>query len=80
MAKAEVTRLRDLKVSARDQLMLAPGDIHIEDGHNPRDYALSENHAHLESLKASIKVNGVLQPLLVRFDPITKSAVLVDGE
>jgi ParB/RepB/Spo0J family partition protein len=60
--------------------MFDPRLIHIESGHNPRNYKLPENHAHLEELKASIKENGVLQPLLVRYDAATKQAVLVDGE
>jgi ParB-like chromosome segregation protein Spo0J len=76
----EVTRLRDLKLSARDQLMLDPRTIQIEDGMNPRDYALPENRAHLDWLKANIKENGTLNPLLVRYDPALKAAVLVDGE
>ena len=76
----EVTRLRDLKISARDQLMLDPRTIIIEKGYNPRNYRLPENHAHLDSLKESIRAVGVLQPLLVRFDPQEKAAVLVDGE
>jgi ParB family chromosome partitioning protein len=78
--KTEVTRLRDLKLSARDQFMLDPSIIQIEKGHNPRQYKLAENRAHLDELKASIKENGVLQPVLVRYDAATKSAVLVDGE
>jgi ParB/RepB/Spo0J family partition protein len=80
MAKEEITRLRDLKTSARDQLMIDPRIIVIEKGHNPRDYRLPENRAHLNALKASIKENGTISPLWVRFDPETKSAVLVDGE
>jgi ParB-like chromosome segregation protein Spo0J len=76
----DVTRLRDLKTSARDQLMIDPRIIIIDDGHNPRDYNLPENHAHLDALKRSIRENGTLVPLLVRFDPARKAAVLVDGE
>lgn len=76
----EVTRLRDLKVSARDLLMIDPKDIHIEEGHNPRNYNLPENRQHLDELKESIRENGTQVPLLVRFDPGTKQAMLVDGE
>lgn len=76
----EITRLRDLKLSARDQLMLDPRTIQIEDGHNPRDYELPENRSHLDWLKANIRENGTLQPLLVRYDAGLKAAVLVDGE
>lgn len=80
MAKKDVTRLRDLKLSARDQFILDPAIIEIERGHNPRNYNLPENRAHLDELKASIKENGVLQPLLVRYEAESQSAVLVDGE
>lgn len=75
-----VTRLRDLKISARDMLTIDPQIIVIEDGHNPRNYKLHENRAHLDELKLSIAAQGVLVPLLVRFDLETKTAVLVDGE
>ena len=60
--------------------MIDPRIIIIDDGHNPRDYNLPENHAHLDALKRSIRENGTLVPLLVRFDPARKAAVLVDGE
>lgn len=60
--------------------MIDPKLIRVEDGHNPRDYALIENRAHLDELKASIKASGVLQPLLVRWDIGTKQVILVDGE
>jgi ParB/RepB/Spo0J family partition protein len=80
MAEKEITRLRDLKLSARDQFMLDPKIITVEKNFNVRNYRLPENHAHLDELKASIKANGVLQPIMVRFDAATKSAVLVDGE
>ena len=75
-----VNRLRDLKTSARDQLMIDPRIILVDEGHNPRDYTLAENHAHLDELKRSIRENGTLVPLLVRYDPERKAAVLVDGE
>lgn len=78
--KNEVTRLRDLKESARDQLMIDPRIIKTEKGHNPRDYTLPENREHLDSLKASIREMGTLQPLFVRYDSATQSAILVDGE
>lgn len=75
-----VTRLRDLRLSARDQFMLDPRIIIVEDGHNPRDYNIPENRAHLDDLKASIKENGTISPLWVRYDAERKAAVLVDGE
>jgi ParB/RepB/Spo0J family partition protein len=76
----EITRLRDLRLSARDQFILDPKTISIEDGHNPRSYNLAENQQHLNDLKASIRENGVRVPILVRYEPATKRAVLVDGE
>lgn len=80
MAKEEITRLRDLKTSARDQLMIDPRIIETDKNFNPRDYRLPENRAHLDELKRSIKANGVINPLLIRFDAERKAAVLVDGE
>ncbi len=75
-----INRLRDLKTSARDQLMIDPRIILVDEGHNPRNYDLPENHAHLDELKRSIRENGTLVPLLVRYDAERKAAVLVDGE
>ena len=82
MAKSKpvINRLRDLKTSARDQLMIDPRIILIDDSFNPRNYDLPENHAHLDALKRSIRENGVLVPLLVRYDAARKAAVLCDGE
>ena len=77
-------RLRDLKTGARDMFSIPPSMICVEEGHNPRNYSLPENRAHLDELKRSIAQVGVLSPLWVRFDvPSTgekKTAVLVDGE
>jgi len=77
-----VNRLRDLKDNngIRDMPMIDPRILVIEDGHNPRDYSLPENRAHLDEFKLSIKANGVIEPLLVRWDAGTKSAIVVDGE
>ena len=75
-----ITRLRDLRLSARDQFMIDPRIIVVEDGHNPRDYNIPENRAHLDDLKASIRENGTISPLWVRYDAERRAAVLVDGE
>ena len=75
-----ITRLRDLRLSARDQFMIDPRIIAVEDGHNPRDYNIPENRAHLDDLKASIRENGTISPLWVRYDAERRAAVLVDGE
>src|ERR1035441_5602000 len=79
-ATKAVERLRDLGSGRRDAIMMDPRIIQIEEAFNPRDYRLKENRAHLDELKASIKVRGVLQPLLVRFDAQQQCAVLVNGE
>lgn len=77
----EIQRLRDLQVDGRqDMSKIDPRVIVVEEGHNPRDYSLPENRAHLENLKASIKENGVQNPLWVRWDNANKKAILVDGE
>lgn len=76
----EITRLRDLKSGVRDSIWLDPRIIIVEEGHNPRNFDLPENRASVEALKASIRVHGTLQPLLVRFEAATRQAVLVDGE
>lgn len=75
----KVSRLKDLGM-ARDSIWIDPRTILIDDHFNPRDYSLPENHAHLDALKRSIRENGTLVPLLVRYDPERKAAVLVDGE
>ena len=78
-SQVKATRLADLG-KRTDTVRLDPRIISIESGHNPRDYRLPENRAHLDELKANIKENGVLVPLLVRFDAPTGSVFLVDGE
>jgi hypothetical protein len=60
--------------------MIDPRIIAVEDGHNPRDYNIPENRAHLDDLKASIRENGTISPLWVRYDAERRAAVLVDGE
>ena len=77
-------RLRDLKTGARDMFAIPPSMICVEEGHNPRNYSLPENRAHLDELKRSIAQIGVQIPLLVRFDVPSpgekKTAILLDGE
>lgn len=74
------SRLKHIAESTRDQNLIDPKKIAIEQGFNARNYHLPENRAHLDELKASIRVNGTLVPLLVRWDVDAKQAVLVDGE
>lgn len=77
---AKIERLRDLGSGRRDAIMMDPRIIQIEKDFNPRNYRLPENRAHLDELKASIKMRGVLQPLLVRYDAQQQIAILCDGE
>lgn len=80
MAKEVVKRLRDLSSGRTDLMMIDPKIIKVEAGHNPRDYSLPENRQHLDQLKTSIREDGVIVPLLVRYDGGNKQAILVDGE
>lgn len=80
MKTTEPTRLKDIAEKTRDQFMVDPRKIAIEQGHNPRDFRLPENQEHLKQMKASVQAQGVLVPLLVRWDVEVKQGVLVDGE
>ncbi len=77
---SKVERLRDLGNGRRDLCMIDPRVLKIEPHFNPRNYRLPENRAHLDELKANIKIRGVQRPLDVRFDPQSESAIVVDGE
>jgi ParB-like chromosome segregation protein Spo0J len=57
-----------------------PRKIKIETGFNVRDYSLDENKAYLATLKASIKISGVLKEIWVRYEAADESYYLVDGE
>jgi ParB-like chromosome segregation protein Spo0J len=75
----DINRFRDFFTTRKDLGgHMDPRLIRIEKGHNPRDYRLPENRAHLDSLKVSIGEVGVRQPLLCRLDG--GQCVLVDGE
>lgn len=73
-------RLRDIGRGngRRDVIFIDPRIIKIESGFNPRSYSLAENREHLDALKVSIVENGVLVPLLVRWNG--EEAILIDGE
>ena len=73
-------RLRDIGQGRRDLIYIDPKLIRIEEGWNPRNYVLAENREHLDDLKASIKLYGVLAPLMVRWDREQEQAILIDGE
>lgn len=75
------TRLSELSSGRQDVLNIDPAIIVTEDGFNYRDFTLPENKEHVQDLKKKIAAaGGVLQPLLVRFDPETKLPILIDGE
>jgi ParB/RepB/Spo0J family partition protein len=75
----DISRFRDFFTTRKDLGgFMDPRLIRIEKGHNPRDYRLPENRAHLDSLKVSIATAGVRQPLLCRLDG--GQCILVDGE
>jgi ParB/RepB/Spo0J family partition protein len=78
--KSGATRLADLSHGRTDVLTIDPNIIVVEEGFNYRNFNLPQNKEHVQELKASIKVNGVLNPLWVRFDTETKMPVLVAGE
>jgi len=63
-----------------DMYRIDPRVIEIEENHNPRDYTLAENRAHLDELKASVAVNGVQHPVEIRHDKGGNRVILVDGE
>ena len=76
----EITRLKHLAVSLRDLMMLPLEALQIEKGHNPRNYDLPENRAHLQNLKENIRIYGVQVPILARFEVETRRGFIVDGE
>lgn len=75
----QVTRLRDLKVDGvRDMPSIDPRVIVVEPGFNPRNFNLPGAREKFEALKASIKAEGVQQPLWIRWTDNTP--YLVAGE
>jgi len=76
----KVTRMNQLNTGRQDLMKIDPKLIVISENFNPRDYNLPENREHLDSLKLSIKENGVLMPLSCWWDNEHGVAVLNDGE
>lgn len=81
------TRMRDMKTTgSRDVIPVPPSLIKVDPLHNPRDYRLPENRAHLDDLKRKIKAaGGVLRALECRWDffapgDTVKSIIVCDGE
>lgn len=72
-----MSKFRDMG-TRQDLVMIDPAAIQVEKDHNPRDFKLPENRQHLDNLKTSIRAQGVLQPLWVRWD--ADKVILVDGE
>jgi hypothetical protein len=63
-----------------DLLRVDPRKLKWEPGFGGRDFETPENKAHIESLKASIMVVGVLNPIAVWHDKIADALIPVDGE
>lgn len=76
----QASRLSDLTDGSSDVLRLDPRTIVIDPGFNYRNFSLKPNKEHLADTKESIRVNGILNPLWVRFDPDDKLPHLVAGE
>jgi ParB/RepB/Spo0J family partition protein len=73
-----ITRLKDVAVSVTDRYQLDPRTIRIQEGFNARDFTAPDNIQHIRNLADSIKVIGVLVPIIVRFE--NQQAWIVDGE
>lgn len=74
------SRLADLAEGRKDVLNIDPNTIVITEGFNYRNFKLPENKQHLKDTRASIRINGVLNPLWVQYDPKTGVPVLIAGE
>lgn len=79
ITKQNTNNLRDY-ATRTDMYKIDPRIIEIEEGHNPRDYSLQDNRAHLDELKASIAVDGVRKPIDIRIEQGTGRIIVVDGE
>ncbi len=79
MSKDKVTRLSDLAEGSTDVLKIDPKLIVVIEGFNYRNFKLKSNKDHLKDTKASIRENGIENPLWVRFDP-EGVPVLIAGE
>src|SRR5260370_14615723 len=81
-ATATATKTNSLRDygTRTDMYKVDPRIVEIEQGHNPRNYDLPENRAHLDELKASIAIDGVRLPISVRQEKATGKVILVDGE
>lgn len=77
-AAGEGKSIKDFMKGRRDQYMLNPFDIVIEDGFNARDVNSPAVQQHIDELALSIKADGLLRPLKVRMKG--NRPVLIDGE
>lgn len=74
-----ITQLRDAPgVTRGNTYRIETEKFEVEENHNPRNYDLPENRAHLDRLKLSIRKHGVETPVKVRFSG--GKIILVDGE
>lgn len=78
----EITRFKNyFEGTGGDTGYIAVEDIYVQPGFNARNFALPENRAHLDALKADIVAyGGIHTPIKVAFDPGSKAVELVDGE
>lgn len=74
------SRLTDLSEGRQDVAQIDPRTIVVQEGFNYRNFKTPENKQHLKDTKASIRQNGILNPLWVRWDAEHKVPVLVAGE
>jgi ParB/RepB/Spo0J family partition protein len=70
--------IKDFMKGRRDQYMLNPFDIVIEDGFNARDINSAKSQEHIDGLAKSITAIGLQRPLKVRMK--NGRPVLIDGE
>lgn len=74
-----ITQLRDAPgVKRGNTYQIETERFEVEENHNPRNYDLPENRAHLDRLKLSIRKHGVETPVKVRFSG--GKIIIVDGE
>lgn len=79
VATGKADRLKNVDgVSPRDMFRIDPRLIKRIDGWNVRDYDDPENQAHVRELAESIKVQGVLNPVVVQYKE--GEILLLDGE
>jgi ParB/RepB/Spo0J family partition protein len=72
---AEKVKIDNSKIRELD-----PRILKVQQGFNARDYSTKSNIAHVNDLAASIKEVGVLESLVIRYEPKTGEYFVVGGE